>query len=82
MPVRDASRSAASLAGFQLTARANDDGAQAGTLAPALGEEPRVGIEGDGRIQYAGQQKGTTLPTREAARWSLGYTAVAESSPR
>jgi hypothetical protein len=70
------SRPGMQLGGFQLTARFRDDGAQAGTLAPAPGEEQRVRVGLDGQVQYADQrQKGTALAAPETARWSLIWTA-------
>jgi hypothetical protein len=70
------SRPGMQLGGFQLTARFRDDGAQAGTLAPAPGEEQRVRVDLDGQVQYADQrQKGTALAAPETARWSLIWTA-------
>ena len=45
------------LAGFQLTARFKDDGAQAGTLAKDASSDARVGIETQSGMQYAGQRR-------------------------
>ena len=64
------------LAGFQLTARLKDGGTQAGTFAPAPGEEARIGIERHGDIAYVSQRKsGTALTSADTARWSLVWTA-------
>jgi hypothetical protein len=64
------------LGGFQLTARAKDGGAQAGTLAPASGEEKRIGIEVQSNVQYANQRQPGTAPVAvDTARWSLVWTA-------
>jgi hypothetical protein len=64
------------VAGFQLTARFRDDGAQAGELAPASGAAERVKVETQGDVQYANQQKAGTEPAApHTARWSLVWTA-------
>jgi hypothetical protein len=64
------------LGGFQLTARFKDGGAQAGTVAPANGDEPRIAVQAQGDIQYANQRDQGTAPTApDAARWSLVWTA-------
>jgi hypothetical protein len=69
-------RSGMKLAGFQLTARFKDGGAQAGSLAPAPGEEGRLGIEVQDGIQYVNQRgKGTTLAVPDTTTWSLVWTA-------
>ena len=70
------------LAGFQLTARFKDGGAQAGTLAPGPGEEARIGIDLQGDVQYANQRrKGAELTLPETARWSLVWTAPQSPAP-
>lgn len=70
------------LAGFQLTARFKDGGAQAGTLAPAPGEEARVGIDVSRDVQYANQRKPGSLPAgSDTATWSLVWTAPQTSDP-
>lgn len=70
------SRPGMKLGGFQLTARLKTDGAQAGTLAPAPGEEQRVRIDRDGNVMYANQRHmGTSLAAPETGRWSLVWTA-------
>jgi hypothetical protein len=76
------SRPDMALAGFQLTARFKDDGAQAGRLMPAPGEDARVKVETQGDVQYANQRKdGTTLAEAHAARWSVIWTAPDASRP-
>ena len=61
-------------AGFQLTARFSDGGAQAGTLAPA--DTQRVTVNSDGKVQYAGQLKAGSMVTEPGvARWSIEWTA-------
>jgi hypothetical protein len=66
------------LAGFQLTARFKDDGAQAGTLAAELLTPARVGIDTQSGIQYAGHRReGATLETPNESRWAVLWTAPA-----
>ena len=70
------------LAGFQLTARFKDGGTQAGTLAPAPGEEPRVGIDVSRDVQYANQRKAGASPAAsDTATWSLVWIAPQTSAP-
>lgn len=70
------SRPGMKLGGFQLTARFKDGGAQAGTLAPAPGDEPRIRIDLDGEVMYANhRQQGTALAAPDSGRWSLVWTA-------
>jgi hypothetical protein len=70
------------LAGFQLTARLKDGGTQAGTLAPAPGEEARVGIDVSRDVQYANQRKTGASPSgSDTATWSLVWTAPRTSDP-
>ena len=64
------------LAGFQLTARFKDTGAQAGSLEPAAADRDRVGISDDGKVKYAVQKKaGSTITTAGTATWTLAWTA-------
>ncbi len=64
------------LAGFQLTARFKDDGAQAGTLAKDSSSDARVGIEAQSGIQYAGQRReGAAVVAPERSRWTVIWTA-------
>lgn len=70
------SRPGMKLGGFQLTARFKQGAAQAGTLAPAPGQEERLRIQNDGGVEYATQrQKGTAIETSDTAQWSLIWTA-------
>jgi hypothetical protein len=70
------------LGGFQLTARFTDGGAQAGTLAPAAGEEARIGVEVHDGVQYAGQRRlGAALVAPDTARWALVWTAPEAGAP-
>jgi hypothetical protein len=74
------SRPGMKLGGFQLTARFKESRDQAGTIAPAPGEEARVVVETDGGVQYAGQREGgAALAEAGAARWSLEWTAPLSS---
>jgi hypothetical protein len=64
------------LAGFQLSARFKDDGAQAGTLAKEPGSETRVGIETQSGVQYAGQRReGAAIVAPNESSWTLMWTA-------
>lgn len=68
------SRPGMAMGGFQLSARM-ENGAQAGTLAPAQGEEKRIKIE-TGAVQYANQRvDGTALVEPGMARWRVVWTA-------
>lgn len=63
-------------AGFQLTARFKDGGAQTGTLAPGPDEGKRVGVETQSGVQYAGQRKdGSSVTSGESIRWTIQWTA-------
>lgn len=62
--------------GFQLTARFEDGGAQAGTLAFAEGDEERIKVSTDRGIQYAYHKRpGTSLTGPHVVRWTLRWTA-------
>lgn len=70
------------LGGFQLTARFKDDGAQAGTLAPAAGESARVGVDVQNGVQYVNQRRnGTSLASPNTATWKLIWTAPPARGP-
>lgn len=69
-------RTGMKLAGFQLAARFEDGGAQAGTIAPGADDAERVGVETQAGIQYAGQKKvGTPVGAEDAATWTTVWTA-------
>ena len=73
------SRPGMAMGGFQLSARMETGGAQAGTLAPGPGEEKRIKIE-PGKVQYANQrQDGTALAEPGLAKWTVVWTAPATS---
>ena len=64
------------LAGFQLTARFKDDGAQAGTLAKDALSDARVGIDTQSGVQYAGNRREGAAPVApDASRWTIVWTA-------
>lgn len=64
------------LAGFQLTSRFTDDGAQAGRFAPAAGEDGRVRVEPLHGVEYVNQRKTGTAPSSPGmATWTLVWTA-------
>ena len=63
------------MGGFQLSARMENGGAQAGTLAPQAGEEKRIKIE-KGAIQYVNQRlEGTSLAEPGITKWTVVWTA-------
>ncbi|MGH9200319.1 MAG: choice-of-anchor V domain-containing protein [Vicinamibacterales bacterium] len=65
-------------AGFQLTARFKDGGAQAGALAPGPDERERVGVVIQSGVEYAGQKKeGSSVGVADAVRWTIQWTAPA-----
>ena len=69
------SRPGMMIGGFQLAARLDGDGSQAGTLAPGPGEDKRIKVE-PGKIQYANQrQAGTDLAEAGVAKWTVLWTA-------
>ena len=66
-------------AGFQLTARFKDDGAQAGTFAKDS-SDARVGIEAHSGVQYVGQRReGAAVAAPNASRWTVMWTAPSAS---
>jgi hypothetical protein len=76
------SRPGMRMGGFQFTARMADGGVQAGTLAPAEGEEKRLAIEVSNNVQYANQRQSGTAPVEPGtARWTLLWTAPATPGP-
>ena len=69
-------------AGFQLTARFKNDGAQAGTLAPGSSERERVAVETQDIVQYAGQKvAGSSVTAGDATRWTIEWTAPDRDGP-
>jgi uncharacterized protein (TIGR03435 family) len=68
------------IGGFQLTARMESGGTQAGTLAPAPGEEKRIAIDAASGIQYARQRREGAAPEPPGiVRWDVAWTAPAAS---
>jgi hypothetical protein len=66
------------IGGFQLTARFENDSAQAGTLALADGHQDRVKVLTDRGVQYAYHSRpGTQLTATQVVRWTLRWTAPA-----
>ena len=70
------------IGGFQLAARFEANGAQAGTLAARPTDVKLIKVETSGGVQYANQLKaGTVLTTPGTARWTLVWTAPPPSGP-
>ena len=70
------------LAGFQMTVRFKDGGAQAGTLAVADGDEKRVSVEVQQGVAYANQRRhGAILAEEGIAQWRLVWTAPDTAAP-
>lgn len=70
------------MGGFQLTARFERDGTQAGRLAPADGEQERVRVAEQEGIHYASHTKAGTPPDADArAIWRLIWTAPSGDGP-
>jgi uncharacterized protein (TIGR03435 family) len=70
------------IGGFQLAARFETSGMQAGTLAASAADAKRIKIETSSGIQYANQTKaGTGLTSPGSAKWTLVWTAPKEPTP-
>jgi hypothetical protein len=68
--------------GFQLAARFETTGAQAGTLTTGPADTQQIKVETASGVQYANQLKaGTALTTPGTARWTLIWTAPPSSGP-
>ena len=74
-------RAGMKLAGFQMTARFKDNGAQAGTLSRGPDDVDRVGVETQEGIQYAGQKKAGTPVAADAGKWTIVWTAPKTGGP-
>jgi hypothetical protein len=61
--------------GFQLAARFNDSGAQAGTLTAAGRDAERVKVETQSGVQYAGQKLAESSVGADATQWTIEWTA-------
>ena len=65
------------LSGFQLTSRFEDDGSQAGTLAPT---DARIAVDTQAPVHYAGQRReGAALVEPNLNRWTVVWTAPAST---
>lgn len=72
-------RSEMKRAGFQLTARFKESGAQAGLMTS---EGAHVSIDTQGGIQYAGQKReGAVAESAGTARWTVMWTAPDPGGP-
>jgi hypothetical protein len=70
------------LGGFQLTARFEDDGAQAGTLSVEPKDSTRMKVTADQGVQYAHHVRpGAVLAVRDTARWTVLWTAPPAGGP-
>jgi hypothetical protein len=68
------------IGGFQLTARFEEGGAQAGALSLADGDQDRLKVSTDRGVQYAYHLRpGTQLTAPDVVRWTLRWTAPAGS---
>jgi hypothetical protein len=71
-------RPAMKIGGFELTARFEESGAQAGSLVIATADVKRLKIMTDRGIQYATHTRdGTALASPDTARWTITWTAPA-----
>ena len=70
------------IGGFQLAARFEANGAQAGTLAARPTDAKQIKVETVDGVQYANQLKaGTALTSPGSVRWTLVWTAPPPSGP-
>ena len=68
------------IGGFELTARFQEGGAQAGSLEPAAGEEAHVKVSTSFDVQYAHHVRaGTEVVKADTARWRVVWTAPARA---
>ena len=64
------------IGGFVLTARFENDSAQAGTLSQGDSQQGRIKIANDRGVQYAYHSRaGTELTGTDVVRWTLRWTA-------
>jgi hypothetical protein len=62
--------------GFQLAARVEDGGAQAGTIELPAGETERLAVQARNNVQYVNQRhKGTAPSEPGTAKWTVLWTA-------
>lgn len=68
--------------GFQLTARFQEDGSQAGELSPGDSDKARVGFTTEREVVYAHHLLPGIAPTAaDANRWTLLWTAPESRAP-
>lgn len=69
-------------AGFQLTARFQEDGGQAGALEAGEGDGARVGLTTEREVVYAHHLlPGIVVPDDGVGRWTLVWTAPESGAP-
>jgi hypothetical protein len=72
-------RTGIAVGGFELTARFEQGGAQAGTLSVPPDAAGRVAVAKDRDVEYAHQrQTGSELVAPDTARWTVSWTAPAQ----
>jgi hypothetical protein len=70
------------IGGFQLAARLEDGGAQAGTIELPPSEKDRLAVQTQGNIQYVNQRHRGTAPAEPGtARWTVLWTAPTTTAP-
>lgn len=70
------------IGGFQLTARIEDGGAQAGTIELPPGEKERLAVQAQSNIQYVNQRhKGTAPSEPGTVQWTVLWTAPQTAAP-
>ena len=75
-------RGGMAVGGFELTARFEEGGAQAGALAAPPDAQGRVSVATDRDVQYAYQrQAGSQLVSPDTAKWTVLWTAPAQGGP-
>ena len=68
--------------GFQLAARVEDGGAQAGTMELPAGEKERLAVQASNGIQYVNQRHTGTAPAEPGtAKWTVLWTAPQTRAP-
>jgi hypothetical protein len=68
--------------GFQLAARVEDGGAQAGTIELPAGEKERLAVQARNDIQYVNQRHQGTAPSEPGTvQWTVLWTAPQTAAP-
>jgi hypothetical protein len=68
--------------GFQLAARVEDGGAQAGAIDVPAGEKDRLAVQARNNVQYANQRHKGTAPSEPGiATWTVLWTAPPTAVP-